>query len=338
MKKGIGLLLLCLFVVLFACKKESQTIIYNDNYVLESPSYFPKAAIPADNQLTKSRVALGKLLFNEKLFAADSSISCASCHQSSLAFANLMAINFGSANVQGTRNAPSLANVLYQPYLLREGGVPTLEMQVLVPIQEHNEFNNNILQIVEKLKDKESYSVLAAKAYNRPFDAFVLTRALAAFQRTLISSNSPYDAYLSGKQDALSYNALQGRNLFFDSLNCSNCHSGALLTNFAFENNGLYETYKDVGRERFTKNANDRGKFKVPSLRNVGVTAPYMFDGSMPTLNDVINHYVSGGKNSTNKSVYIRPFSLSTNQRIQLLAFLESLTDYTFIHNKAHQF
>lgn len=337
MKKGIALLLIVSLVVLYSCKKEEQTIT-DDNYTLQLPTYFPKGNIPDDNQLTKSRVLLGKMLFNEKLFALDSSISCASCHKSNLAFADHLPTSPGSANSPGTRNSPSLANVLFQPYLLREGGVPTLEMQVLVPIQEHNEFNNNILQIIEKIKDKEDYKRLSLKAYDRPLDAFVLTRALAAFQRTLISSNSPYDAYLSGKQDALSYNALQGRHLFFDSLNCGQCHSGALLTNFAFENNGLYKEYQDVGRERFTRNPEDRGKFKVPSLRNVGLTAPYMFDGSLKTLNDVLDHYVAGGKTNAIKSEHIQAFSLSNEQRIQLLSFLESLTDYKFINNKEHQF
>jgi cytochrome c peroxidase len=337
MKRGLALLFLVSLVVLYSCQKEEQAII-DDNYSLQLPSYFPKAIIPDDNQLTKSRVILGKMLFNEKLFALDSSISCASCHKSSLAFADNSATSTGSGNLPGTRNSPSLANVLFQPYLLREGGVPTLEMQVLVPIQEHNEFDNNILQIIEKLKDKEDYKILSLKAYDRPMDAFVVTRALAAFQRTLISSNSPYDAYLSGKQDALSYNALQGRNLFFDSLKCGQCHSGPLLTNFAFENNGMYKEYTDIGRERFTRNAQDRGKFKVPSLRNVGLTAPYMFDGSLITLNDVLDHYVSGGRVNDIKSEHIVAFSLSNDQRIQLLAFLESLTDYKFINNKAHQF
>lgn len=332
MKKEWASLLIVCMVLIYSCQQE-EPIIEHDNYSLQLPLHFPKPIFPDDNQLTKSRVLLGKMLFYEKLFAADSSISCASCHKQEKAFADIVKTSPGSENAPGTRNSPSLANVLFQPYMLREGGVPTIEMQVLVPIQEHNEFNNNILLIVDKLKDKEPYKSLSIKAYNRPMDSYVLTRALASFERTLISSQSAYDNYLKGDKAALSIDAIKGMNLFFDSLNCGKCHSGALLTNFGFENNGLYQNYIDVGRARFTKDKNDEGKFKIPSLRNVALTPPYMFDGSLATLQDVLDHYSAGGKNHPNKNDFIKPFSLSDEQKKQIITFLESLTDYVFVND-----
>ncbi|MDO8365154.1 MAG: cytochrome c peroxidase [Saprospiraceae bacterium] len=291
--------------------------------------------IPADNVLTKSRVELGRRLFYDPALSADSTRSCGSCHSAYLAFSDSTSVSLGIENRPGTRNSPSLANVAYQKKLLREGGVPTLEMQILVPIQEHNEFDFNILRVAERLQKMPEYVAMAKKAYDRVPDAFVITRSIAAFERTLLSGDASYDQYaFQGKNDALSASEKRGLDLFqSDRLQCSKCHAGFLFTNQDFMNNGLYEDYPDSGRFRLTGLEVDRGVFKVPSLRNIGLTAPYMHDGSLTTLEAVIDHYHTGGKSHPNKSALLKPFSLTGQERADLLAFLRSLTDHKFITN-----
>ncbi|MCB0515050.1 MAG: cytochrome c peroxidase [Chitinophagales bacterium] len=304
-------------------------------YEEKLPEGFPPIIYPEDNAPTVARIELGKMLFYEPLFSRDNSISCASCHLPAYAFADTLAVSLGVEGRLGTRNSISLTNVAYQQRLLREGGVPSLEMQVLVPIQEHNEFNENIIAIAEKLQQIPEYVALSEKAYQRPLDAFVITRAIAAFERTLISGNSPYDQYhFQGKTTAMSEAARRGEALFFsDSLKCGNCHNGINFTNGQFENNGLYESYTDEGLARLTHQEGDVGKFKVASLRNLGYTAPYMFDGSLPDLAAVVAHYAQGGSQHANKSGLLKGFSLSEAEKADLITFLHSLDDADFVGN-----
>lgn len=328
---------LCGFTLVFACRKDpaTDTTTDTDYYALNTPAGFSAMLLPANdsNYLSNSRIALGKRLFNDPQLSRTNEVSCGSCHKPQFAFADSVAIGAGVQGRLGTRNAPTLANVGYLQRLLMEGGVPTLEMQVLVPIQEHNEFDFNILPIVERLAADPSYQQQSQQAYQRPLDAYVLTRAIAAFERTLVSGNSPFDRYTYQQQaNALTPQQQAGRLLFMsDSLACSGCHSGFLLTNEAFENNGLYEIYADPGRERLTMNPADRAKFKVPTLRNIAQTAPYMHDGSLPNLSAVIDHYASGGANHPSKSPLVHGFNLSTVQKNDLIAFLHALTDSTFL-------
>ena len=323
-----------------ACRKEEPTPVTlpeTDEYVLRIPVGFPLPGIPADNALTKSRVALGKMLFYDPVLSADSTRSCASCHAPQLAFADSTAVSLGIGGRAGTRNAPTLANVAYQQKLLREGGIPTLEMQILVPIQEHDEFDFNIVLVAGRLQRMPAYVEQAQKAYGREPDAFVITRAIAAFERTLLSGNSPFDQwFLQGRSAAVGESEKRGYGLFqSERLGCGKCHEGFLLTNQGFTNNGLYEVYPDSGRIRLTGLESDRAVFKIPSLRNVALTAPYMHDGSLSSLGAVIDHYQSGGKVHSNKSPLLKPFALTTEERADVLAFLRSLTDEDFITNPA---
>jgi len=178
----------------------------------------------------------------------------------------------------------------------------------------------------------------AKKAYDREPDPFVITRSIANFERSLISGNSKYDQYeFQGRTKALQSNELRGKELFFSAkANCSLCHGDFNFTNYAFENNGLYKTYADSGRMRLTRNEQDRALFKVPSLRNVELTAPYMHDGSMETLEQVVAHYNSGGRFHKNNNL-IKPLDLTKQEQKDLVAFLKSLTDYDFIANKNYQ-
>ena len=324
-----------LIVLLIACSEDTdvnEPLYFFD--LMEIPKGFPSVDIPTDNEFTRARWELGKKLFFDPIMSVDSSISCASCHQPSLAFSDDVAMSLGVEQRLGTRNSPSLANIAYHPYFTREGGVPTLEMQILVPIQEHNEFDFNILLIAERLQRHSEYTTMAAEAYNRVPDAFVITRALANFERTLISGYSRYDQFVNYNKSTLTDKEIHGMNLFFsDKTKCSTCHSDFNFTNYAFENNGLYEVYPDVGRFRLTNNPTDSALFKVPSLRNIELTAPYMHDGSVLTLEDVVNHYNSGGKNHVHKSNLIQPLGLTEVEKQALVAFLKTLTDQSFVNN-----
>lgn len=300
---------------------------------------FPEIEYPEDNEFTQERWELGKKLFYDNILSLDSSINCGSCHKASLAFSDDIAFSNGVKNRPGIRNSPTLANVAYHPYYTRDGGVPTLEMQALVPLQEHNEFDFNILKAGERLRQDSQYITQSYDAYGREPDYYVITRALANFQRSLISSNSRFDQYTFGNiQNALTKEEKAGMKLFYSAkTNCSLCHSDHNFTNYSFANNGLYENYEDNGRMRLTGEIDDKAKFKIPTLRNIEVTAPYMHDGSLKSLREVIEHYNQGGINHINKSDLIKPLGLTTIEKEELIAFLRSLTDNDFINNEKYK-
>ena len=334
----VGCAFLIALVYTTSCKKEA---IQNEKILtaITIPSGFSPINFPPDNQFTPERWAFGKKLFYDTRLSKNNTVSCANCHKAELAFSDNVAFSLGDENTTGKSNAPTLTNIAYNPYFTRAGGVPTLEMQVLVPIQEHEEFNTNILTIVDKLKADSGYVKAARNCYQRELDPYVLTRAIANFERSIISGNSRYDQYFfQQKNTALSAAELRGKDLFFSSrTNCSQCHSNFNFTSYSFENNGLYIYYADSGRMRFTQLEIDRGKFKVPTLRNVALTAPYMHDGSLNTLEAVIEHYNLGGKNNSTKSNFIQPLGLSTQEKADLVAFLKALTDDDFVKNEYYQ-
>ena len=335
MKKLSWLYFLATISVALSCNQDDVELNHFAPELMEVPKGFDEIEFPDDNAFSQSRWELGKRLFYDPIMSMDSSISCSSCHSSELAFSDDVSLSLGVGDRLGTRNAPTLANLAYHPYFTREGGVPTLEMQILVPIQEHNEFDFNIVLLAERLKADSSYIQMSLEAYDREPDAFVITRSLSCFERSLISGYSPYDHYENyGDLDALSHSEINGMDLFFsDKTNCYQCHGGFNFTNYAFENNGLYEQYNDVGRFRFTGNEEDLARFKVPSLRNIELTAPYMHDGSIESLEEVIEHYNSGGENHPHKNSLIHPLNLNEKEKDELIAFLQSLTDDSFITN-----
>ncbi|MEO6189805.1 MAG: cytochrome c peroxidase [Saprospiraceae bacterium] len=333
MKKNLCCIVLLIFFI--SCLKENQRDMGVDE-LLYIPPGFPVPFFPPDNTFNETRFYLGRRLFYDPILSRDSTISCASCHHQEYAFSDTTAFSDGVNRAPGIRNASTLTNVTYNPYFTREGGVPTLEMQIFVPIQEHNEFNFNIVLIADKLKMDSSYVSLCKLAYDRTPDPFCITRAIACFERTLISGQSRYDEFAnSSRLDALSNSEKRGLDLFFSTkTNCSSCHSGFNFTNYKFENNGLYENYPDQGKFRLTEDSSDLALFKVPTLRNIELTSPYMHDGSIKSLKDIIEHYNSGGKNHPHKSKLIKSLNLSIQQKEDLLAFLKSLTDEKFIKNK----
>lgn len=329
--------LFCLLVAIGCQQAEDPIDGFHLPYLalMEAPVGFPEMPTPPDNTFSAERWALGKRMFFDPVLSLDSSVSCASCHNPSLAFSDQLPTSPGVAQRPGTRNSPPLANIGYHPYFTREGGVPTLEMQVLIPIQEHNEFAFNIVLLTERLAKDTSYTNQALRAYDRPIDPFVITRSLACFERSLISGTSTYDAYVHYENDeALTESQLRGMELFFsEKTHCSRCHGGFNFTEYAFENNGLYDEYTDLGRFRLTLDPQDRALFKVPSLRNIALTSPYMHDGSIADLEAVVAHYVSGGKNNPEKNPLIQPLNLTLKERRDLIQFLHTLTDVRFVEN-----
>ena len=302
-------------------------------YDLELPSWFPEMEIPAENELTKARVELGRKLFYEPLLSSDSSISCASCHLQEKAFTDGIPISIGVNNAIGLRNAPTLANIGYAPRFFHDGGVETLELQSQQPIFSVEEMNFSIAGFLERIEGNEEYLRLFDEAYNRTPDAFGISRAIASFERTIISGNSRFDQYeYQGDITALSESEIRGRALFFSSeTECSSCHVPPLFTNYEYENVGLYLNYADSGRARISHLDEDKGKFKVPTLRNIELTAPYVHNGSMASLEEVINHFNDGGVGHPNQSGKVKPLGLTEQEKQDLVAFLRSLTDQSFI-------
>lgn len=332
---------ICILFFFFAScqaptEEQSLPIIDSRPYPLIIPQGFPEPVMPADNQLTISRVALGKKLFYEPLLSLDSTLTCASCHILSKGLADNIAISPGVGGRRGFRNPPTLANVAYLTRINKDGGVVKLGLQALVPIEDEDEMHLPIREASSRLAEHPAYVELAQQAYGRDPDPYVISRALAAFERTMISGNAPYDQYtFQNKKEALTITELRGKDLFFsDKTNCSQCHSGFNFTDNSFKNNGLYLDYKDFGRMRVTSLEEDKGVFRVPTLRNIGLTFPYMHDGSVASLEDVLDHYTSGGLQHPNQSSLVRPFQLSTTERADLIAFLHTLTDTTFINNQ----
>ena len=285
-----------------------------------------------------AQVELGKHLFYEKALSRDSSISCATCHKQELAFTDGLSKSIGIRDQEVSRNAPTLTNVFNRPYFLLDGVNPSLEAQTVVPVQEHKEFDFNIHLIIKRLKKNELYVELARKGFNSEITAAVYANSIAEFERTLISDNSAYDHYLRGEKQALTPSQHRGKALFFNKLYCAKCHNGKDFTNDGLLNNGLYESYADSGRMRKTESEVDRAVFRVPTLRNIEVTAPYMHDGSIKTLDEVIDHYAKGGYVHPAKGKDIVPFTLSIDEKNDLIRFLKSLTDSEFLENPNYHF
>ena len=277
--------------------------------------------------MTYDRILLGRKLFFDPVLSADSSISCGSCHNPRFAFADSSAFSRGAHGQAGTRNTPSLYNVAWYPYFFAEGGVPTLELVSVAPIQTDVEMGFNLAKAVHRLEADEAYVRLFQKAYDTLPSTYTLVRALGAYQRSLVSADAPYDRYTRGDSLALTAEAKHGMALFFsDTLGCARCHSGFLFTDFGFHNVGLLSG-ADVGRYRLTSVPSDSGKFKTPSLRNVALTAPYMHNGSLTDLPAVLDFYAAGGGADAHKDKRMNPFHLSETDKRALLAFLQSLTD-----------
>jgi cytochrome c peroxidase len=315
----------------FACSKDEVSPTEGDTpYTVSLPAGAPPIPTPADNALTVARVTLGKKLFFDERLSLGNGLSCASCHLPARAFSDTVALSVGHNGALGFRNAPTLANVAYHSSFFRDGGVTTLEMQVLAPLHDDAEMASNVVEVCAQLKSVEPFASLSWKAYGRELDPYVITRAIAAYERTLISGWSRFDRFAYGNDaNALTESEQRGWQLFnSEALGCGGCHGGFDLSDHDFHNIGTTLDYSvDPGRERITLQASDRGKFKTPTLRNIALTGPYMHDGSMSTLEQVIDHFATGGIAQPNLDQALHAFVLSSQDKADLLAFLNSLTD-----------
>jgi cytochrome c peroxidase len=319
-----------------ACQEEAQPSPKPPLTAAVAPPGFPAGPVtdtaPADNALTEARALLGKRLFFDVRLSRTREISCASCHQQEYAFSDPNPVSTGVEGRTGKRNAPALVNLAWGASFFWDGRSPTLEDQAGRPIEDELEMDKPLATVVAELRVDAEYRRAFLAAYADEPSELNLRQALASFVRTLVSADSAYDRFLRGDASAFSPAAQRGESLFFhEPVACFHCHSTGTLTNEGFFNNGSYEDGGDAGRELVTERVGDRGKFKVPGLRNVAVTAPYMHDGSIATLAGVLEQYEHGGRGDPTTDPQIQPLGLSDSDKQDLLAFLESLTDESFL-------
>lgn len=357
-----------------SCKKEEPEVddggggggAVGTPYTLQIPSNLPPMVIPADNPMTVEGVALGRYLFYEERLSADNSMSCASCHAPAFAFTDSSrAVSTGIDGITGTRSAMALINLGWGQSFFWDGRSATLEEQVLQPVINAIEMHETWPSVVGKLQNDPAYPPLFNAAFGTStIDSSLAAKALAQFLRTMISGNSPWDRYKRA-EGTIPVDAQEGYTLFRleggavgmqiplqgggfvigqGGADCFHCHTEAasLFTDEQFHNNGLdTEPFADLGRGAITGDPFDNGKFKVPTLRNIMLTAPYMHDGRFATIDEVLDHYNDGGHPSTTVDPFMKftdpdlTLELTPQKRAQIIAFLNSLTDMEFVENPA---
>lgn len=309
-------------------------------YDLVIPEGFPDMEIPEDNPMTEEGVALGRMLFYDPILSADNTQSCASCHAQEFGFTdNGRQFSVGIDGIAGTRNSMPIINAGWMPSLFWDGSRVSLEDQAFEPIPNPIEMHQSWPEAVNKLKADPDYPDLFFDAFGtREIDSFLVVKAIAQFERILISSNSKWDRYLRGEVQ-LTQAESKGFEIFFtEKGDCFHCHTTILFTDQIFHNNGLDATHTDQGLFDVTGNANDIGKFKTPTLRNLDYTGPYMHDGRFETLEEVIDFYSHGVQFSPTidplmKQVQQGGIQLTDDEKESLLAFLKTLNDPSFIEN-----
>jgi cytochrome c peroxidase len=287
--------------------------------------------------ITDPRAELGRKLFFDPILSSDRTISCASCHKPEHAFADNVPLSKGVGGALGRRNTPSVMNSTARVSFFWDGRARSLEEQAIFPIENPVEMNLPIAEALERINGDPQYAADFAKLYGGPATVKTLGRALAAFQKTLETANTPYDRYNFGDDSAMSESAKRGRLLFIGKANCATCHSGEDFTSDRFENIGLYNAKElnDRGRAEITQLESDAGMFKVPSLRNVALTAPYMHNGMFATLREVIEYYNEPDRH-VQGALYRdakldKPLGLTDQEIADLEAFLHALTDDRFL-------
>ena len=342
--------IIIIFFVCFSCDNESVERYFATPSSLDIPKLFEDnilaPVIPIDNPQTVEGIALGKKLFFDPILSIDNTLACVDCHAPENAFTDSDKFSDGVDGIFGNRNSMPLFNLAwnYDEKFFWDGNTFSLEHQAFVPVTDPFEMKSNWTDVESKLQQHAEYPSLFEKAFGASnIDSSLVTKAIAQFERTLISANSKFDKFLLGELN-LSPEELNGFNVFMDEAkgDCFHCHGSdknPLWTDNIFHNNGLDETFADLGLGAVTGDPADNGKFKSPSLRNLEFTSPYMHDGRFASLDDVINHYSQGLKNSSTidplmKKVDQGGVGLTDKDKADLKAFLLSLSDYDFINSK----
>lgn len=331
-KCGMASFIGCLLLIFQGCSKEPR--VDNTRYFYRPNGFPPPHYLPALDSLEKQRFELGKELFFDPILSSDSSVSCGSCHNQAFSFADAgKALSVGVNQKTGVRNTPPLFNLAWKTSFMWDGGITHLEIIPLAPIINPVEMNLPMKEAIQRLNRSNHYKLAFQETFgvNRITD-YELFKAIAAFQSSLISANSKFDLVQSGEQV---FSAPE--KLGFDLFNqyCKSCHTPPLFMSNTFESNGFPLKYGEIGRMLVTQNKHDEGKLAVPTLRNLTYTAPYMHDGSIPTLEEVMNHYstVSSNPGFGNSSIkQMKHFTAA--EKSAIISFLKTLNDEQFIHAK----
>lgn len=317
------------------------TIFIYSFQIISHPTYFPKSNYDFNqNPLDSHKIELGRKLFYDPILSGNNMISCASCHSPFASFAhNDHDLSHGIYDSIGRRNAPALFNLAWHNKLMWDGAINHIEMQALAPIHSQTEMGSSIQEVIRKLQMSKQYLSIFKSIYG---DTIIsserILKSLAQFQLTLISDNSKYDS-VKRKETEFTTQEKNGYKLF--KMHCNTCHTEPLFTNLSFANNGLIldNSSKDLGRYVITKNPKDSFLFKIPSLRNLSYTFPYMHDGRFKNLNQVLKHYTEGIYFHSNLDSNLKKrITLNPNERIDLIAFLLTLNDKSFVKNPKFQF
>lgn len=283
-----------------------------------------------DNPMTPAKVALGKALFFDPRLSGNGAVSCASCHNPALGWSDGLKTGVGINGTVLARATPTIVNVAYNSQFLWDGRKKSLEDQALGPMKTPEEMNSDFASNMNMLRSVEGYVSMFSQAFpGEPIAEDTIAKAIAAFERTVVSKDSRFDRWLAGERKAFTAQEWRGYQVFNDPGrgNCAKCHSGANFTDNGFHNIGVKSATgdADVGRFKVRAVASMKGAFKTPTLRDVALTAPYFHDGSAATLMDVVEHYNRGGDDGSNLSQDIRPLNLSTQEKLDLVAFMQSL-------------
>ncbi|MCB0822933.1 MAG: c-type cytochrome [Bacteroidales bacterium] len=353
MNKNLLLLaLLPVLILIAACKKEVSTPDDNKEPLVYDPtpdsvdipdwvsgSYLGYLYIPDDNPLTLEGIELGRKLFYDKKLSGDNSKACSSCHLQEYGFSDTARFSEGISGEVGTRQAMAIINLGWSDNFFWDARAVSVEDQAFGPVVNPIELNTTWPEVEAKLQADPNYPSLFYKAFGtKIIDSVLVTRAIAQFERTLVSFNSKFDKYFYQFEPVFDSSEIRGFNLFFGQAECIHCHSGPMLTDNTFRNNGLDNLFTDNGLGDITGTETDNGKFKVTTLRNIANTAPYMHDGRFGTLEEVIAHYNSGVKaNSPNLDPELDHFvgglGLTEQDIDDLAAFLRTFTDESFLTN-----
>jgi cytochrome c peroxidase len=331
------LLVVFIIVFIYSCAKFGNgNYSSNIDYTLV-PEGFPPIPFPEDNPYSPEKVELGRRLFYEKLLSKDSTISsCSHCMEHPRAFSDDIPMSRGFQNEPEFRNAMSLVNVAYRKSLFWDGRGKRIEEPAYRSLWLPMILGADTNEIQVRLENHPPYPKLFEEAFGSDAKptARLISKAIATFVRTFISGNSPYDQYIRGNKEALNESEIRGMNLFFsERTRCAVCHTPPFFIDGKLHNTGMNTHYFDRGLFFLTGKNEDRGLFITPTLRNIEVTAPYMHDGTLNTLIDVIDHYNHGGKKFINKDTLMRPLNLNYREKADLIAFLKALTDEEFLND-----